>query len=68
MKRLSDAEMQGYLDTDDWKGKAGAYAIQGPAGAIIPWISGSYSAIMGLPAYETATLLRSVGLPIWGKG
>jgi septum formation protein len=65
-KRLSDAELQGYLDTGDWQGKAGAYAIQGPAGAFIPWISGSFSAIMGLPAHETATLLRSAGYPLFG--
>jgi septum formation protein len=65
-KRLSDAELQGYLDTADWQGKAGAYAIQGPACAFIPWISGSFSAIMGLPADETATLLRSAGYPLFG--
>ena len=65
-KRLSDDELSGYLDSRDWQGKAGAYAIQGPAGMFIPWISGSYSAIMGLPAYETAALLRSVGYPLLG--
>lgn len=61
LKRLSRAERDAYLDTNDWQGKAGAYAIQGPAGALVPWISGSYSAIMGLPLYETATLLRAAG-------
>ena len=49
MKRLSDIEVNGYLASGDWRGKAGGYAIQGPAGTFIPWISGSYSAIMGLP-------------------
>lgn len=66
MKRLSDAELNGYLETGDWEGKAGAYAIQGPAGAFIPWISGSYTAIMGLPAHETAMLLTSAGYPVFG--
>ncbi|NND42239.1 MAG: septum formation protein Maf [Silicimonas sp.] len=66
MKRLSDAECEGYLGTGDWQGKAGAYAIQGPAGAFIPWISGSFTAIMGLPAHETATLLAAAGYPDFG--
>ena len=66
--RISDAELNGYLDTDDWNGKAGAYAIQGPAGALIPWISGSYTAIMGLPAHETAMLLTAAGYPLFGAG
>lgn len=66
MKRLSGAEIDGYLATGDWQGKAGGYAIQGPAGAFIPWMSGSYSAIMGLPLAETATLLRAAGLPVGG--
>jgi len=65
MKRLSDAEITGYLATDDWRGKAGGYAIQGPASAFIPWISGSYSAVVGLPLAETANLLQSSGLEIW---
>lgn len=67
MKRLSKAEIDGYLATGDWKGKAGAYAIQGPAGAFIPWIQGSFSAIMGLPVHEAAMLLGSAGLPIAGE-
>ncbi|MDU8945840.1 Maf family protein [Ovoidimarina sediminis] len=62
MKRLSDAEIEGYLDTGDWQGKAGGYAIQGPAAAFIPWIQGSYSGVMGLPLAETAALLRSTGV------
>ena len=67
MKRLSEAELNSYLATDDWQGKAGAYAIQGPAGAFIPWISGSYSAVMGLPVAETATLLAAAGYPVQGQ-
>ena len=62
MAHLTDDELNGYLDTDDWQGKAGAYAIQGPAGAFIPWISGSYTAIMGLPVHETVRLLRAAGI------
>lgn len=62
MKRVSKAEIEGYLDTNDWQGKAGGYAIQGPAAAFIPWIEGSYSGVMGLPLAETATLLRAAGV------
>ncbi|KAG1667728.1 Maf-like protein [Nymphon striatum] len=65
MKRLSSREIAGYLATDDWRGKAGGYAIQGPASAFIPWISGSYSSVVGLPLAETANLLQSVGLEVW---
>ncbi len=65
MKRLSEAEVAGYLATGDWQGKAGGYAIQGPAGALIPWIEGSYSGVMGLPLAETAALLQAAGLEIW---
>ncbi len=65
MKRLSDAELNGYLATGDWRGKAGAYGIQGPAAALIPWISGSHSAIVGLPLAETTQLLAAAGWPIW---
>ena len=65
MKRLSDIELNGYLASGDWQGKAGGYSIQGPAGAFIPWISGSHSAIMGLPLAETAQLLAAAGWPVW---
>ncbi|WP_420860340.1 Maf family protein [Algirhabdus cladophorae] len=67
MKRLSTIEREAYLDTNDWQGKAGAYGIQGPAGAFIPWISGSYSAVMGLPVTETAQLLTAAGIAVWGR-
>jgi len=66
MKRLSDLEIAGYLATGDWDGKAGGYGIQGPAGAFIPWISGSFTGIVGLPLAETAGLLQAAGYPIWG--
>ena len=63
-KRLSDAEVSAYVRSGDWRGKAGGYAIQGPAAAFIPWIQGSYSAVMGLPLAETAALLASAGYPV----
>ena len=65
MKRLSDTELQSYLSSGDWRGKAGGYGIQGPAGAFIPWISGSFSAIVGLPLAETAALLATAGYPVY---
>ena len=65
MKSLSDAEVNAYLATDDWRGKAGGYAIQGPAGAFVPWINGSFSAVVGLPLAETATLLVAAGYPLY---
>ena len=67
MKRLSPQELESYLATGDWQGKAGGYGIQGPAGLFIPWISGSYAAIMGLPLPEAAHLLQAAGLKIWGQ-
>lgn len=65
MKRLSDLELNAYLASGDWQGKAGGYGIQGLAGAFIPWISGSYPAIMGLPLTETAGLLQAAGYPLY---
>jgi septum formation protein len=67
MKRLSDVELNAYLATGDWQGKAGGYAIQGPAGALIPWIQGSYTGVMGLPVAETAQLLTAAGYPAFGS-
>lgn len=64
MKRLCEPEIAAYIASGDWRGKAGAYAIQGPAGAFIPWIQGSYSAVMGLPVAETAALLQAAGYPV----
>ena len=65
-KQLSDAEVNAYLASDDWRGKAGGYAIQGPASAFIPWINGSYTGIVGLPLAETAGLLTAAGIAIYG--
>ncbi|MEO0929591.1 MAG: nucleoside triphosphate pyrophosphatase [Pseudomonadota bacterium] len=66
MKRLSDREVNAYLASNDWRGKAGGYAIQGPAGALIPWINGSYTGIVGLPLTETAGLLIAAGFDVYG--
>ena len=63
-KRLSAEEIAAYLASDEWRGKAGGYAIQGRAEALIKTISGSYSGIMGLPLYETRALLRAAGYPL----
>jgi len=60
--------LQAYLDTGDWQGKAGGYGIQGPAAVLIPWISGSFTGIVGLPLAETANLLRAAGYPLYGEG
>lgn len=67
MKSLSEAEIAAYLATEDWQGKAGGYGIQGPAGAFIPWISGSFTGIVGLPLAETANLLIAAGYPLYGE-
>ena len=61
-KRISEAEMTAYLDSGEWEGKAGGYAIQGLAAALIPAINGSYSNVVGLPLAETAGLLAGAGI------
>ncbi|GAB4286453.1 MAG: Maf family protein [Roseovarius sp.] len=68
MKRLSEVEIGAYLASGDWRGKAGGYGIQGPAGALIPWISGSFTAVVGLPLTETVGLLQAAGYPVWEQG
>lgn len=60
-KSLSDAEISAYLQSGEWRGKAGGYAIQGLAAAYIPRINGSYSNVVGLPLAETANLLNGAG-------
>jgi septum formation protein len=61
MKRLSDVEIAAYLASGEWHGKAGGYAIQGCAAAFVRAIHGSYSNIVGLPLFETASLLDGAG-------
>lgn len=65
LKRLEEAEIAAYLASGEWRGKAGGYAIQGMAGAFVPWINGSFTAVVGLPLAETAGLLRAAGYPLW---
>jgi septum formation protein len=60
-KRLSAAEIELYLDSGEWAGKAGGYAIQGLAAAFIPWINGSYANVVGLPLAEVWTMLQGLG-------
>jgi septum formation protein len=60
-KRLTVQEIDRYIDSDEWRGKAGAYAIQGLAGAFVTSVNGSYFNIVGLPLYETLSLLRGSG-------
>ena len=63
-KRLSDEDIEAYLASGEWRGKAGGYAAQGIAGSFLVKIVGSYSNIVGLPLYETMTLLGGEGYPI----
>jgi septum formation protein len=60
-KRLSEAEIAAYLASGEWRGKAGGYAIQGRAAALVSWVCGSYSNVVGLPLFETAQLLAGRG-------
>jgi septum formation protein len=65
-KRLSEFEIAAYLCTGEWQGKAGGYAIQGRAAALIRWMRGSYSNVVGLPLFETTQLLAGRGYrPNW---
>ena len=61
--RLTPADIDAYIVSDEWRGKAGGYAIQGRAGRFAIDLNGSYSAVVGLPLYETAHLLRAAGVP-----
>ena len=60
-KRLSPREIDAYIVSDEWRGKAGGYAIQGRAGGFVISLIGSYSAVVGLPLYETSMLLQGLG-------
>lgn len=63
-KRLSRQEMEAYLASGEWRGKAGGYAIQGLAGTFIVKLVGSYTNVVGLPLYETISLLTGEGYPV----
>ena len=60
-QRLTQQQVDDYLGGDEWRGKAGGYAIQGRAAAFVRFLSGSHSNVVGLPLFETAQLLRGVG-------
>jgi septum formation protein len=62
--RLTEQQIAAYLASEEWRGKAGGYAIQGRAAAFIRFLSGSYSNVVGLPLFETAQLLRGFGWPM----
>lgn len=63
-KRLSHSELTSYLASDEWRGKAGGYAIQGLAGGFVVRLVGSYPNVVGLPLYEVMTLLDGAGWPV----
>jgi septum formation protein len=63
-KRLSAEEIESYIQSGEGLGKAGGYAIQGRAEALIDWMAGSHSGVIGLPLYETRALLRASGYPL----
>src|SRR5690606_39186851 len=70
-KRLSTADIDAYLSSEEWRGKAGAYAIQGIAGSFAQKLVGSYTNVVGLPLYETLQLLSGEGYDVragWGEG
>ena len=63
-KRLSEQDIEAYLASGEWRGKAGGYAVQGLAGTFVVKIVGSYTNVVGLPLYETMSLLGGEGYPI----
>jgi len=63
-KRLSAEDIEAYLASGEWRGKAGGYAVQGLAGTFIVKVVGSYTNVVGLPLYETMSLLQGEGFPV----
>lgn len=63
-KKLSRADIDAYIASDEWRGKAGGYAIQGLAAAFVTNLQGSYTSVVGLPLYETVSLLQGEGFPV----
>ena len=63
-KRLSREEMEAYLASGEWRGKAGGYAIQGLAGSFVVKLVGSYTNVVGLPLHETVSMLVGEGYPV----
>jgi septum formation protein len=64
-KRLTREDIECYLMSDEWRGKAGGYAIQGRAEAFVRSLNGSYSGVVGLPLYEAISLLQGNGFPVY---
>ncbi|CAN5228029.1 Maf-like protein [soil metagenome] len=64
-KRLAREDIDTYLKSEEWRGKAGGYAIQGRAAAFVRALSGSYSGVVGLPLYEAVHLLQGAGYPVY---
>lgn len=63
-RALHRTEIISYIESNEWQGKAGGYAIQGRAAAFSPWLQGSFSGVVGLPLAETALLLRNAGIKV----
>lgn len=63
-KKISSDEIDSYLASGEWRGKAGGYAIQGIAGCFVVKLIGSYTNVVGLPLYETCSLLQGEGYPV----
>ncbi len=63
-KSLSREEIDAYLESGEWRGKAGGYAVQGRAAAFVRRLNGSYSNVVGLPLFETAQALKGLGWPL----
>jgi septum formation protein len=66
-KRLSGFEIENYLASGQWRGKAGAYGIQGLAGTFVQKMVGSYTNVVGLPLYETILLLTGEGFDVYSR-
>ncbi len=64
-KRFSREDLETYLKSEEWRGKAGGYAIQGRAEAFVRYISGSYSGVVGLPLHETVQMLQGAKFPVY---
>ncbi|MEO1161033.1 MAG: Maf family protein, partial [Pseudomonadota bacterium] len=67
VRRLDHRDTEHYLASEEWRGKAGGYAIQGKASAFVRWMSGSYTCVVGLPLHETVQMLQAGGYPVYGK-
>lgn len=66
-KRLSGLDIETYLASGQWRGKAGGYGIQGIAGSFVVKLVGSYTNVVGLPLYETVNLLIGEGYDVHGR-